>query len=324
MRRKSVFVCVLVVAVLALWLGNTTVLVDVPEDRTPRLIAHRGMHQVHDGRDRSAETCRAAHIGKIDHPFIENTQASIVAALDAGADVVEIDVHLTRDGVLAVFHDWTLDCQTDGNGVTRKQTWADLARLDVGYGFTDDGGQRFPLRGKGVGLMPRLDEMLADAAGGSLLINFKGQDATEGDIVAALARTSPGGARIWGVYGGGPPTNRARAAGLSGFDRTGLKSCLLRYIAVGWSGYVPEVCRDRLVAVPMNFGPLLWGWPHRFTDRMAAAGTRVILWGPYDGSGFSSGIDDLETLGRVPDAFDGWIWTNRIERIGPALAGPGG
>ena len=36
------------------------------------------------------------------------------AAFDSGADVVELDVHLTPDGKFAVFHDWTLDCRTDG------------------------------------------------------------------------------------------------------------------------------------------------------------------------------------------------------------------
>ena len=91
---------------------------------------------------------------------------------------------------------------------------------------------------------------------------------------------------------------------------------------IGWSGVVPETCKNTLVAVPMDYAPLLWGWPHKFTQRMGAAGSTVILWGPYDGTGFSSGIDDLETLSRVPDQFDGIIWTNKIEVVGPLLATP--
>ena len=38
------------------------------------------------------------------------------AAFEAGADVVEVDVHPTTDGHLAVMHDWTIDCRTEGNG----------------------------------------------------------------------------------------------------------------------------------------------------------------------------------------------------------------
>lgn len=52
---------------------------------------------------------------------------------------------------------------------------------------------------------------------------------------------------------------------------------------------------------------------------MKDAGTDVILWGDYDGTGFSSGIDDLQTLKRAPINFNGYIWTNKIELIGPAL-----
>ena len=46
------------------------------------------------------------------------------AGFAAGADVVELDVHPTTDGEFAVFHDWTLDCRTDGHGVTREHSMA--------------------------------------------------------------------------------------------------------------------------------------------------------------------------------------------------------
>ncbi len=90
-------------------------------------------------------------------------------------------------------------------------------------------------------------------------------------------------------------------------------------MAMGWSGVVPRVCRNRVIAVPIDDAPPLWGWPHRFTRRMKEAGAAVILSGPYDGSGFSSGIDDAATLARVPARFDGCIRTNLIEQIGPLL-----
>ena len=80
--------------------------------------------------------------------------------LRAGADIVELDVHPTSDGQFAVFHDWTLDCRSDGRGVTRERSLAELKQLDVGHGYTADGGKSFPLRGTGIGLLPSLDEVL--------------------------------------------------------------------------------------------------------------------------------------------------------------------
>ena len=53
---------------------------------------------------------------------------------------------------------------------------------------------------------------------------------------------------------------------------------------------------------------------------MRDAGSEVILLGPYgSGDAGTSGIDTLEDLAEVPDGFAGYIWTNAVELIGPAL-----
>ena len=149
----------------------------------------------------------------------------------AGADVVELDIHLTPDKVFAVLHDWTLDCRTDGHGVTEQTPWPILKTLDVGYGYTADGGKTFPLRGKGVGLMPRLDEVYAAFPDGSFLINFKSRRTEEGEVLATMLNADPRArAATFGVYGGEEPTRTAEAAatGLKGFDKASLKACLVR------------------------------------------------------------------------------------------------
>jgi glycerophosphoryl diester phosphodiesterase len=64
---------------------------------------------------------------------------------------------------------------------------------------------------------------------------------------------------------------------------------------------------------------MMWGWPYRFADRMRDAGSEIILLGPYDGGGFTSGIDHAHQLNLIPQKFDGYVWTNRIETIGPLL-----
>jgi glycerophosphoryl diester phosphodiesterase len=77
------------------------------------------------------------------------------AAFNKGADMVEFDVQPTTDGQFAVFHDWTLNCRTNGAGVTRDHTMKELKALDVGYGYTADGGKTYPFRGKGVDAIAR-------------------------------------------------------------------------------------------------------------------------------------------------------------------------
>lgn len=246
----------------------------------------------------------------------------MLAAFEYDADVVELDVHLTADNQFAVFHDWTLDCRTDGQGVTRDAEMSRLKELDIGYGYTADGGQTYPLRGKGVGMMPTLAEVLQEFPDRRFLINFKSQSAEEGRALAAVLAENPVWREaIWGVYGGRAPTRESLrlVPGLRGYDRDSIMSCLGQYVAYGWTGIIPGACQNMLVVVPANYAQLLWGWPHRFMKRMRDAGSEVILLGPYGGGGFTSGIDGLSQLDLVPENFGGYVWTNRIEAIGPAL-----
>src|SRR5271156_4282030 len=64
--------------------------------------------------------------------FPENTLAAFRAAIDAGADMCELDVHLTRDGVVVVIHDEEVDRTTDGKGRVAEMTLAEIKRLDAG------------------------------------------------------------------------------------------------------------------------------------------------------------------------------------------------
>ena len=65
----------------------------------------------------------------------------------------------------------------------------------------------------------------------------------------------------------------------------------------------------------------MWGWPNRLHARLQAAGTGIILLGPFEkGDPGTSGIDTVEQVERVPRSYDDYVWTNKIETIGPALA----
>lgn len=233
----------------------------VPGDGKLRLIAHRGVHQTFDRDGLSKDICTAERIHPPAHDYIENTVRSMQAAFAAGADVVELDVHPTQDGHFAVFHDWTLDCRTNGSGVTRNHDLASLRSLDVGHGYTADGGRSFPLRGYGVGLIPELGEVFAAIPEGRFLVNFKSREAREGDMLASLVDGRPSWrSRLWGVYGGDEPTSRAAALlgdDLRHWTRRGLVRCLGGYVAYGWTGLMPDACRSTVVMVPANVAPWL-------------------------------------------------------------------
>lgn len=59
----------------------------------------------------------------------ENSLLAYRQALGLGVDLVECDVHLSKDGEVAVIHDPTLDRTTEGRGKVRDQTMADLRRI---------------------------------------------------------------------------------------------------------------------------------------------------------------------------------------------------
>ncbi|HEX5706980.1 MAG TPA: glycerophosphodiester phosphodiesterase [Pyrinomonadaceae bacterium] len=90
----------------------------------------------------------------------ENTLYAFERAAGMGVEVIELDVRLTRDGVLVVIHDATVERTTGGAGLVGEMTLAELKRLDAGYRWTPDGGKTFPLRGAGV-TVPTLEEVFA-------------------------------------------------------------------------------------------------------------------------------------------------------------------
>lgn len=104
-----------------------------------------------------------AHRGASDQAP-ENTLAAFRRALEAGADGVELDVHLSRDGEIVVIHDEQVDRTTDGSGPVKNLTLAQLKALDAGSWFDS----RF--RGERI---PTLAEVLETIGPACRLINVE-------------------------------------------------------------------------------------------------------------------------------------------------------
>jgi glycerophosphoryl diester phosphodiesterase len=191
LRKRTILFIAIVVAAGGIWLNNSSLLSSRLAG-SPAVLAHRGLAQDFDRKDLGSDTCTAERMLPPRHPFLENTIPSMETAFALGADALELDVHPTTDGKFAVFHDWTLDCRTEGKGETRAHAMSELKTLDVGYGYTADGGKTFPFRGKGIGMMPSLDEVLQRFPNRRFNINIKSNDPAEGEALAAwLARLAP-------------------------------------------------------------------------------------------------------------------------------------
>jgi glycerophosphoryl diester phosphodiesterase len=293
---------------------------------TPRgkliLVAHRGIAQQYDHRGLKRDDCTATRIAVPEHNYIENTIRSMIDAASLGADMIELDVHPTKDGHMVVFHDWTLDCRTNGKGPVREHMLAELKGLDLGYGYTADGGRTFPLRGRGVGMMPTVEEVLQALPAMPLLFNFKSRDPREADMLAAIFRRSgvPMDKR-YAYYGDEAIIRRMRALapGAWAWSRDSVRACTIGYAEWGWIGHVPKSCRNGTIVVPIDYQWAMWGWPNRFLARMAKAKAHVVVMGELGDGRSLVGLSDPTDLGRVPRDFRGYLWVEDIYTIGRAL-----
>ena len=103
----------------------------------------------------------------------ENTIEAFDNGLALGADGLELDVRLTRDGAVVVHHDDTLERTTSGRGRMGACTSDELGKVDAGYWFKPtDAGHDFPYRGVGV-CVPLLRDVLARYPAIPLIIELK-------------------------------------------------------------------------------------------------------------------------------------------------------
>ncbi|MCC7009256.1 MAG: glycerophosphodiester phosphodiesterase [Acidobacteria bacterium] len=102
----------------------------------------------------------------------ENTMLAFEHALALGADALECDVRLARDGEPVVVHDDTLDRTTDARGPVSAMSADELERVDAGWRFATAGTTPF----RGATGVPRLATLLARATAVPVIVEIKGDD----------------------------------------------------------------------------------------------------------------------------------------------------
>jgi glycerophosphoryl diester phosphodiesterase len=111
----------------------------------------------------------------------ENTMAAFSAAVELGADGLELDIHLSRDGIPVVIHDESLERTTDGRGLVADASLEQVQQLDAGGWFSPD------FMGESL---PTLAEVLS-AFSGKLRLNLELKELSAGVEVLALLRQYP-------------------------------------------------------------------------------------------------------------------------------------
>jgi glycerophosphoryl diester phosphodiesterase len=186
----------------------------------------------------------------------ENTLAAFDLGMAAGADGLELDVHLSADGVPVVHHDRTLERTTDGSGPVAARTAVELARLDAGYHFALAGRSAF--RGQGIGI-PSLREVLHRYRDARIIVEMKVDEPALGEAVVREIRAADAVGRVCAAGYGALAVRAVRSAEpviATGATRAEVQRALRRtwlrwpVRRVGYQGYqIPEVAgRLRIVS----------------------------------------------------------------------------
>lgn len=118
--------------------------------------------------------------------YPENTIPSFQSAVDIGVDVIETDVHLSKDGHFIILHDDSVERVSNGKGRVNDLTLSELKKLDAGFHFTQD-GEHFPFRGQGI-TIPTLQEALRTFPNQRFNVDLKDKNPAQAERYCALLR----------------------------------------------------------------------------------------------------------------------------------------
>jgi glycerophosphoryl diester phosphodiesterase len=213
-----------------------------------------------------------------------NTIEAFKLGMEQGADIIETDVHMTRDGVIVTSHDATIDRMSNGSGYISSMTLAELRQYDFGYDFSPDGGKTFPYRGKGV-TIPTLAEVFEKFPGVRVNIELKQEDpAIESAVWNEIVKHDMEGKVLVNSFMSGPMDRWAGVMELGGATTaTGAtKPNMIEFVVyylphLDWL-YHPKVDAFQ-VPVSQKVGPLTIRFDtERFVERTHKLGMKAHYW----------------------------------------------
>lgn len=176
----------------------------------------------------------------------ENTMAAFAGAVNLGFRYLETDLRISRDGVLVTFHDPVLDRTTDGSGLVRARTFAELRRLDAAYHFLPEQGH--PQRGRGIGV-PSLEEAVTAFPEAVFMLDIK-QNGLEDPLLEIMERCNLWERAIVGSFGG-PRLRRLRARAGRRITTAAGPGEILRFATAARLGRPSRIPAD-LLSIPVR------------------------------------------------------------------------
>ena len=222
-------------------------------------------------------------------------------ALDHGADVLEIDVRLSRDDQVMVIHDAKLDRTCNGQGAVRNWTLQQLKKLDAGYHFKDLKGRNS--RGKQIQLMS-LDELLVSLPDTRINIDIKDDFRAAAFAVASVIEHSgrQGDINVGSFHAQSVAWFREAAPDVSTAATLGEAAHL--YFARAFC----RKTRYQYLQIPMRY----YGLPlatRNFIRHATSRGIQCVYWT----------INDHKTMHRLIDLGVSGLVTDRVDIAGELL-----
>ena len=304
------FILIVIFACFQYFYGGSPSLVSDSAEHF-EILAHRGVHvNWKKGTYNPKTGCEATHIYKPSHDYIENTIESIGAAFSLGATIVEIDIRRTKDNHLVVFHDDRLDCRTNGSGKIVDQELEYLKTLDIGYGYTYDDGKTYPFRGKGIGKLSTLEEVLLNFPEKKFLIDDKDGSIKTVEVLVEIIKDLPMEQQKLLYYWGRSKTyayiqNEIPSVKRLLVNRGEIKKWFKHYSITLGLGKFPDECKGLVFAIPPKYSKYILGWPYRFMKKLHDADAKLYLY-----------VDTEEEARKYADFPSDGIVTDYIEIVG--------
>ena len=210
--------------------------------------------------------------------------AALQAAAGSGANAIRVTTQMT-DGVLGVAPQFESVCPADEARppATVAEILSGLTRPEIFWQVKGEAAAKQ--------LVAALPTPAIDVAGQNIII---------GD--------SPATAYIKSLQ----PSHPA-------FSIESARICASDYRLSGLWGSVPESCKNGTMLLTLDdLGFTLWGWPNRFLARMKDANVRLIIAEDVV-DGQIKGLTDVNQYGDIANSYNGYIWVDNIEELGPAL-----
>ena len=151
-----------------------------------------------------------------------------------------------------------------------------------------------------------------------LLWRVKGAEQTQMLLAALPTFTKDDKQALIGDDAAVAAFKKARPDGWA-FSIPAAQACASDYKLSGLWGSIPESCKQGTMLLTMDqVGYTLWGWPNRFLARTGAAGLKVVIAENVEGDNIT-GLTDVNRYGDIANSFNGYIWIDDIEGLGPAL-----